>query len=95
MAIDLETVKKVARLARLDEPEDRLSALVGELGGIMGWIEQLGEVDIDGVAPMTTAIDMASPLRDDIVSDGDQVEAVLKNAPRALDGFFVVPKVVE
>lgn len=95
MAIDLETVKKVARLARLDEPEDRLSALVGELGGIMGWIEQLGEVDIEGVTPMTTAIDMASPLRDDIVSDGDQVEAVLKNAPRALDGFFVVPKVVE
>jgi aspartyl-tRNA(Asn)/glutamyl-tRNA(Gln) amidotransferase subunit C len=95
MAIDLETVKKVARLARLDEPEDRLNALVGELGGIMGWIEQLKEVDVDGVEPMATAIDMATPLRDDKVNDGNQVDAVLKNAPRALDGFFVVPKVVE
>jgi aspartyl-tRNA(Asn)/glutamyl-tRNA(Gln) amidotransferase subunit C len=95
MAIDLETVIKVARLARLDEPEDRLNALVGELGGIMGWIEQLKEVDIDGVAPMATAIDMATPLREDNVNDGNQVDEVLKNAPRALDGFFVVPKVVE
>jgi aspartyl-tRNA(Asn)/glutamyl-tRNA(Gln) amidotransferase subunit C len=95
MAIDLETVIKVARLARLDEPEDRLNALVGELGGIMGWIEQLKEVDIEGVAPMATAIDMATPLREDNVNDGNQVDEVLKNAPRALDGFFVVPKVVE
>jgi aspartyl-tRNA(Asn)/glutamyl-tRNA(Gln) amidotransferase subunit C len=95
MAIDLETVIKVARLARLDEPEDRLNALVGELGGIMGWIEQLKGVDIDGVAPMATAIDMATPLREDNVNDGNQVDEVLKNAPRALDGFFVVPKVVE
>jgi len=95
MAIDLNTVKKVARLSRLDEPEDRLNALVDELSGILGWIEQLGEVDIDGVEPMATAIDMATPLRADIVNDGDQVAAVLLNAPRALDGFFVVPKVVE
>jgi aspartyl-tRNA(Asn)/glutamyl-tRNA(Gln) amidotransferase subunit C len=61
----------------------------------MGWIEQLKGVDIDGVAPMATAIDMATPLREDNVNDGNQVDEVLKNAPRALDGFFVVPKVVE
>ncbi len=95
MAIDVATVRKVASLSRLREPEERLVALAGELNGILGWIEQLNEVDVTGVEPMTTAIDMATPLRDDIISDGDKVAEVVANAPKALDGFFVVPKVVE
>lgn len=95
MAIDVATVKKVASLSRLREPEERLAALAGELNGILGWIEQLNEVDVTGVEPMTTAIDMATPMRDDVVSDGDKVAEVTANAPKSLDGFFIVPKVVE
>ena len=95
MAIDVATVKKVASLSRLREPQERLEALAGELNGILGWIEQLNEVDVTGVEPMTTAIDMATPLRDDVVSDGDKVADIVANAPKSVDGFFIVPKVVE
>jgi aspartyl-tRNA(Asn)/glutamyl-tRNA(Gln) amidotransferase subunit C len=95
MAIDVATVKKVAHLSRLRETDERLAALAGELNGILGWIEQLNEVDVTGVEPMTTAIEMAQPLRDDVVSDGDKVKDVTQNAPKSLDGFFIVPKVVE
>jgi aspartyl-tRNA(Asn)/glutamyl-tRNA(Gln) amidotransferase subunit C len=95
MAIDVATVKKVASLARLRESDERLEALAGELNSILGWIEQLSEVDVEGVEPMTTAIDMPTPLRDDVVSDGGIVEQIVANAPKSVDGFFVVPKVVE
>lgn len=95
MAIDVATVKKVAGLSRLNEPEARLEALAGELNGILGWIEQLNEVDVSGTQPMTTAVEQSAPLREDAVSDGDKVADVLRNAPKRLDGFFVVPKVVE
>ncbi len=95
MAIDVATVKKVASLSRLRESDERLQALAGELNGILGWIEQLNEVDVTGVEPMTTAIDMATPLRDDVVSDGDKVAQIVANAPKSVDGFFIVPKVVE
>lgn len=95
MSLGAADVKKVARLSRLRVDDDRLEALALELNGIMGWIEQLNEVNIDGVAPMTTAVEQMTPFRDDVVSDGDCVALVTQNAPKALDGFFVVPKVVE
>ena len=95
MAIDAATVRKVARLARIAEPEDKLEALAKELTGIMTWIEQLGEVDTDGVEPMTSAVAVALPMREDVVTEGGDASKVLSNAPKTVDGFFVVPKVVE
>lgn len=96
MAVDKDTVRKVARLARLAVPEERLEPLAGELNGILKWIEQLNEVDVDGVEPMTSAVEgLSLPMREDVVTDGGDPERVLKNAPKAEDGFFVVPKVVE
>jgi aspartyl-tRNA(Asn)/glutamyl-tRNA(Gln) amidotransferase subunit C len=95
MAIDAATVRKVARLARIAEPEEKLEALAKELNGIMTWIEQLGEVDTDGVEPMTSAVAATLPMREDVVTDGGDAGKVLSNAPKTVDGFFVVPKVVE
>ncbi len=85
----------MARLARIAVPEQRLEGLAAELNGILAWIEQLNEVDVAGVEPMTTPVAMTLPLRDDEVTDGEMREKVLANAPRSEDGFFVVPKVVE
>jgi len=95
MAIDVATVKKVASLSRLRESDERLQSLAGELNGILGWIEQLNEVDVSGVEPMTTAIEMPQPMREDVVTDGDKVTQIVANAPKTVDGFFIVPKVVE
>jgi aspartyl-tRNA(Asn)/glutamyl-tRNA(Gln) amidotransferase subunit C len=95
MAIDAATVRKVAHLARIKTPEDRLEPLARELNGILAWIEQLNEVDVEGVEPMTSNVAQALRLRDDVVTDGNRVADVLGNAPRSADGFFVVPKVVE
>ncbi len=95
-SIDEKTVRKVAKLARLALPEERVKPMADELNGIMTWIEQLNEVDIEGVEPMTSAVEgLSLPMRDDAVTDGDDPERVLKNAPKSEDGFFVVPKVVE
>ena len=95
MAIDAATVKKVARLARIAEPQDRVESLARELSSILNWIEQLNEVDVEGVEPMTSAVHQALPMRDDVVTDGGDAERVLANAPKRAGGFFVVPKVVE
>ena len=95
MAIDAATVRRVAKLARIREPEERLEPLAQELSSIMGWIEQLGEVDTEGVEPMTSAVAAKLPLREDVVTDGGDAGAILANAPAKADGFFVVPKVVE
>jgi len=95
MAIDAATVRRVAHLARIKTPEDRLEPLADELNGILAWIEQLNEVDVDGVEPMTSNVAQPLRLRDDVVTDGSKVADVLGNAPRSADGFFVVPKVVE
>jgi aspartyl-tRNA(Asn)/glutamyl-tRNA(Gln) amidotransferase subunit C len=95
MAIDAATVRKVARLARIAEPEEKLEPLARELNGIISWIEQLNEVDTDGVEPMTTSVAMKLPMRDDVVTEGGDPARVLGNAPRSEKGFFVVPKVVE
>jgi aspartyl-tRNA(Asn)/glutamyl-tRNA(Gln) amidotransferase subunit C len=95
MSIDAVTVKRVARLARLAVPEARLEPMAQELSAIMAWIEQLNEVDTDGVEPMASCVAVKLPLRDDVVADGGQPDKVLANAPRRVDNFFVVPKVVE
>ncbi len=95
MAIDAATVRRVAKLARIREPEARLEPLAQELSSILGWIEQLGEVDTDGVEPMASAVEVKLPLREDVVTDGGDSGAILANAPAKADGFFVVPKVVE
>ncbi|HEX4181873.1 MAG TPA: Asp-tRNA(Asn)/Glu-tRNA(Gln) amidotransferase subunit GatC [Caulobacteraceae bacterium] len=95
MAIDAATVKKVANLARIREPDDRLEPLAKELSAILAWIEQLNEVDTDGVEPMTSVVAAKLPMREDVVTDGDYADKVLANAPKGANGFFVVPKVVE
>ena len=95
MAIDAATVRKVAKLARLNEAEERLEPLAAELNGIMAWIEQLGEVDTDGVEPMASCVELTLPMREDVVTDGGDPARELANAPLAKHNFFVVPKVVE
>jgi len=95
MAIDEKTVRRVAHLARIALPEARVAPMVSELNAILTWIEQLNEVDIDGVEPMTSAVAATLPLREDVVTEGGDAASILKNAPKAEDGFFVVPKVVE
>ena len=94
-AVTAETVKKIARLSRLHVEEARLEPLAQELNGILGWIEQLNEVDVEGVAPMTSAVDVDAPLRKDEISDGGKRDDILQNAPKKDDGFFVVPRSVE
>ena len=95
MAIDAATVRKVARLARIAAPEEKLGSLARELSGILDWIEQLGEVDTAGVEPMTSAVLMPAPMREDEVTEGGDPELVLFNSPKRAGSFFVVPKVVE
>jgi len=95
MSVTKDDVRRIARLARIAEPADRLDALTDELNGILDWIEMLNEVDVAGAEPMTTAVQTPLPMREDAVTDGDIREKVLKNAPKAEEGFFVVPKSVE
>jgi len=95
MSLDRDTVKKIAFLARIKVPEADLDGLAGELNRIIGWVEQLAEVDTEGVSPMTSVTDMALPEREDTVTDGDCREAVLANAPEREAGFYAVPKVIE
>jgi aspartyl-tRNA(Asn)/glutamyl-tRNA(Gln) amidotransferase subunit C len=95
MTIDAATVRKVAKLARIAEPEDRLEPLAQELSRILDWIEQLGEVDTEGVEPMSSPVRTPLPMREDVVTEGGDPERVLANAPRRAGNYFVVPKVVE
>ncbi len=95
MPLDKETVARVARLARIHVDEDQLEPLSGELNNILGWIEQLREVDTDRAAPMTSVADMTLAMREDKVTDGGAPERVLANAPARADDFYVVQKVVE
>ncbi len=95
MPLDTATVARIAKLARLDIPESDLGALAGELSNILSWIEQLNEVDIDGVEPMTSVVDVTLPMRDDEVTDGGHADDIVGNAPETTDNFFVVPKVIE
>jgi len=95
MSIDLETAARVAKLARIKVEEEQLPALAQEFNTILGFIEQLNEVDVDGVEPMTSVTPMALRRRADVVTDGGMQHKILKNAPDAREGFFAVPKVVE
>lgn len=95
MSIDQETARKVAHLARIKVEESELPALAGEFNAILGFIEQLQEVDVEGVEPMTSVTPQRLKRREDVVTDGSQQAKVLSNAPDAREGFFAVPKVVE
>lgn len=95
MPVDLATVKRVARLARLAVTDAEAEALRGELNAILGFVEQLNEVDVAGVEPMTSVVAMAMRERADVVTDGGDAARVLANAPATEDGFFLVPKVIE
>lgn len=95
MSVDATTVRKIASLARLAVTEREVEAMVPELNNILGWIEQLGEVDTDGVAPLAAVIPNSLRLREDVVTDGNKRDQILANAPQAEHGFFAVPKVIE
>lgn len=95
MSVDTATVRHIAKLARLQMSDAEVEALVPELNNILGWVEQLSEVDTQGVEPLTAVIDQQLRLRDDVVDDGGIRDAVLANAPDSEHGFFAVPKVIE
>ncbi len=95
MSLDKETVAKIAHLARIHVPEQELEPLAGEISTIIDWVEQLAEVDTEGVAPTTSAVDLVLRWRADVVDDGDCAGDVLANAPEAEHGFYSVPKVIE
>ena len=95
MSVSPEQVRHIAKLARIAMSEEELERLVPELNNILGWIEQLAEVNTDGVEPLTAVIDQKLRLRDDVVNDGNIRDQVLANAPEAQHGFFAVPKVIE
>jgi len=95
MSLDKSTVAKIAHLARIRVEDDKLEPLAAELNNIIGWVEQLGEVDTDGVRPMTSVVHVTLPRRDDKVDDGGNPDRVLENAPAKVNHFYAVPKVVE
>jgi aspartyl-tRNA(Asn)/glutamyl-tRNA(Gln) amidotransferase subunit C len=95
MSVDKDTVRRIARLARIAVPDARLEPMAAELNGIFQWVEMLGEVNVDGVPPMTSVVAQKLKWRQDVVSDGDQADALMANAPQGEDHFFIVPKVVE
>ena len=95
MSVTEKEVRHVAKLARLALSEEEIAKMVPELNNILGWVEQLGEVDTSGVEPLTAVIDNHLRLRDDVVNDGNVRDDILKNAPDAQHGFFAVPKVIE
>ena len=95
MSVDLATVKRVARLARLAVSEEEAQKMVGELNGILGFVEQLSEVNVKDVEPMTSVTPMVMRKRVDVVNDGDKAADIVANAPATTENFFMVPKVVE
>jgi len=95
MSVDKDTVRRIAKLARLALAEDRCEPMAAELQGIFSWVEQLNEVNVDGIAPLTSVVAQNLRLRDDIVTEGGNAAALMANAPGGEDNFFVVPKVVE
>lgn len=95
MSIDIDTARRVASLARIRVEEDALPELAQEFNAVLGFIEQLTEVDVEGIEPMTSVTPQRLKRREDVITDGDQQAKILKNAPDAREGFFAVPKVVE
>lgn len=95
MSVDTDTVHRVAHLSRIALKEGEAERMTGELNAILGFVEQLSEVDVEGVEPMTSVRPMAMRLRDDEVTDGGKADDIVRNAPATEDHFFLVPKVVE
>ena len=95
MSVSSEQVRHIAKLARIAMSDEELERLVPEINNILGWVEQLSEVNTDGVEPLTAVIDQQLRLRDDVVNDGNIRDKILLNAPEAQHGFFAVPKVIE
>ncbi|MCG6115805.1 MAG: Asp-tRNA(Asn)/Glu-tRNA(Gln) amidotransferase subunit GatC [Mesorhizobium sp.] len=95
MSVDTATVKRVARLARIAVDDDDAERMTGELNAILGFVEQLNEVDVSGVEPMTSVIPMEMKKREDLVTDGGKADDIVANAPATEEKFFLVPKVVE
>jgi aspartyl-tRNA(Asn)/glutamyl-tRNA(Gln) amidotransferase subunit C len=95
MSVDSTTVRKIASLARIAVTDGEVAAMTGELNNILGWVEQLSEVDTDGIEPLAAVIPNQLRLRDDVITDGNIRDKVLANAPQAEHGFFAVPKVIE
>jgi aspartyl-tRNA(Asn)/glutamyl-tRNA(Gln) amidotransferase subunit C len=95
MSVDADTVRRIAHLARIAVAENEVEPLQGELNAILAFVEQLSEVNVDGVEPMTSVTPMVMKKRDDVVTDGGDPDSILKNAPAREDYYFVVPKVVE
>jgi aspartyl-tRNA(Asn)/glutamyl-tRNA(Gln) amidotransferase subunit C len=95
MSVDKATVRRIAKLARLALEEERVEPMMNELNQIFAWVEQLQEVDVEGVPPMTSVVEQRLKMRDDVVTDGGNADALMANAPEGEDHFFVVPKVVE
>jgi aspartyl-tRNA(Asn)/glutamyl-tRNA(Gln) amidotransferase subunit C len=95
MSVSTQQVRHIAKLARIAMSDDEIERLAPELNNILGWVEQLAEVNTDGVEPLATVIDQKLRLRDDVVNEGNIRDEVLANAPEARHGFFAVPKVIE
>ncbi|MBV9419318.1 MAG: Asp-tRNA(Asn)/Glu-tRNA(Gln) amidotransferase subunit GatC [Alphaproteobacteria bacterium] len=95
MSVDKDTVRRIAKLSRIALDEARVAPMVDELNGIFKWVEQLNEVNVDGVAPMTSVVAQTLKMREDAITDGNAANALMANAPEGEDHFFVVPKVVE
>ena len=95
MSVDAATVRRIARLARIAVADDEVEHLQGELNAMLAFVEQLSEVNVEGITPMTSVTPMAMKMRADAVTDGGNAEAVLANAPQSDDGFYLVPKVIE
>lgn len=95
MSVDKDTVLRIAKLARIALDDAQAKAMEEELNALLAWVEQLGEVDITGIAPMTSVVSQRLPMRDDAVTDGGYADDLIKSAPQAEGHFFVVPKVVE
>ena len=95
MSVSTEQVRHIAKLARIAMSDEEIERLAPELNNLLGWVEQLGEVNTDGIEPLTAVIDQKLRLRDDVVTEGDIRDEVLANAPEAQHGFFAVPKVIE
>jgi aspartyl-tRNA(Asn)/glutamyl-tRNA(Gln) amidotransferase subunit C len=95
MSVDSKTVRRIARLARIALDDSEAAAMETELNALLSWVEQLSEVNVDGVPPMTSVVAQKLKMRADVVTDGGRASDVLRNAPLSEEGFFVVPKVVE
>lgn len=95
MSVSTEQVRHIAKLARIAMSDEEIERLAPELNNILGWVEQLGEVNTDGIEPLTAVIDQKLRLRDDVITEGNIRDEVLANAPEAQHGFFAVPKVIE